>query len=163
MKFKTILIKNTNFSDDIISIILDYKKQLDTPYEIRNFLMGESLSLFLGDENTVSFHDFLYFSKYYMKFPKKLIFTISLIYVDISDIYFSLKYDDFFYRKKYNFKEFIKLLHYNFNYIYVYSINLDGYKMNIRLCDPKYEIIFRKKHKNIKRIKTFLHFIKNLF
>lgn len=182
MSFKKIIIKNTILHEDIINIILEYKNQLDKPYELKKyfdnlFLIKNQLHI----DETITFQDFLYYIKYY---TNKDIFTninfiVDLIYVDDCDFNFKIKYDEFFYKKTFDFDNLTKLLSFGFNYLYLSRISLNqnpcyyinnknniqnnNYILRIKLYDPHYEKIYKKKNKNIKKIKKFLYSIKKLF
>lgn len=146
MTFKKVFFENTNFSEDIINIVLNYKEQLEKPNDIIDYLYENqhnyiNKTLFLY--NKVSLHDFLYYCKYYLYdfFNDKFIFKFSLIYVDDCHI----KYDDFFHMKNFNFNDLNNILYLNFNYIYINRLNLSKSLLKIKLCDPEYDNVFRKK------------------
>lgn len=171
MIFKNILLENTNLPEDVIDVILDYKKQIDKPLDTNFFENYNNIYPFFSylDDN-INFHDFIYYLKYYgNQFKLKNInFKIMLIYVDDCDYHFSIKYDDFFFNKTFNDEQLFELLKDNFNYLYISHFSLSipynsTYMLNIKLVDPDYEKVFKEKNKFIKKIKKFFYNIRRRF
>lgn len=174
MDFKKILLKNTNLPDDIINQIIKYKRELECPIEINLYfnenLIGFRKPLYLEDKITL--HDFIYFLKYYYNDYKYLLdkckFNLNLIYLDESDFYRYVERDHDLCRT-FSYKQLLYLLNFEYKYVYLTRMSIVNdpmafygcyYTMNIKLCDPGYENVYRKKHKNRKKIQKFLWYLK---
>lgn len=177
MNFNKILLDNTNLPQELINIILNYKKNLDNIDNIDKYFgdIQNVDNLFINDD-IITLHDFIYYLKYYdNKKYKNVSFKINIIYVDDYDYDYKLMNDNLFQNnlhKIYKYDDIIELLYFKIKHLYIlkthslndYYINSKDLILSIRLYDPHYQALRKnKKYKKYKKIKKFFYNLKNIF
>lgn len=187
INIRDIFLKETIFSESVIDIILDYKKQIDKKdifdiyfnnilkYGIKCF---DNPKYFVKDDTIINLHEFIYYVTFHItddkikNFIENLNFKVNLMYVDSCDYYNFTEIDEIFYLKTFNIDEFKNLLPFKYSYIHIIRTLINNniiyskvtpYCINIKVEDPYYERVFCKKHKKIKFFKKILWHVKKIF